>query len=235
MDPSGVPVPPPARRLWRTLAGDPSVLRPGTVRLVHGSRGIAPPGWTGVLRLGDAFLIEVGDADAATIETLRSLEDPSDPADVVRLLEPSETLGPGELFYLPDGAEVAAVDVAGDVAEVRLEAIQVWLAELPAGDVAESSLSDMEDVLILRRGGEVLGAAGHLSWPSAVGHLGVLVAPGARGAAVGSCLGALATQRVLERGEFPQWRAAAWNDASQIVARRIGYRLMGRQFSFRLG
>ena len=235
MDPWSVTIPSAARQLWRTLAGDPSVLEPGTVELVRGSRGIAPPGWTGVLRLGDAYVIEAGEADANAIATLRSLDDPSDPTEVVRLLEPSDTLGPGELFYLPDGGEVAALDVAGDVAEVPIEAIEVWLAGLPAEDVAESSVSAMDEVLVLRRDGALLGAAGHLSWPSAVGHLGVLVAPEARGTAVGSCLGALATRRVLDRGEFPQWRAAAWNGASQAVARRIGYRLMGRQFSFSLG
>jgi RimJ/RimL family protein N-acetyltransferase len=40
---------------------------------------------------------------------------------------------------------------------------------------------------------------------------------------------------VLEHGRTPQWRAAAWNAASRRVARRIGYREMGRQFSFQLG
>ncbi len=88
---------------------------------------------------------------------------------------------------------------------------------------------------MLRRGDQVLGAAGHLGWPAAIGHLGVLVPPLMRGRGVGAGLGAAATRRALDQGLTPQWRAARTNAGSRQVARRIGYREMGRQFSFRLG
>jgi RimJ/RimL family protein N-acetyltransferase len=92
----------------------------------------------------------------------------------------------------------------------------------------------MDQVPVLNRGEDGLGAAGHLDWPARIGHIGVLVAPTARGEGVGGCLGAAATRRVLAHGRTPQWRAATWHSASRRVARRIGYREMGRQYSFQL-
>lgn len=228
-------VPDQARRLWCTLAGDEDALRPETTTVVHGSRGIAPQGWTGVVRLGDAYLIEAGDADAAVLDLLRNLDDPSDVEQVTTSLHPADTLGPGELGYLPVGAEVADLDCDGELREVPVDSLRGWLASLPADDVDESSIADMDRVLVLYRDEGVLGAAGHLDWPAQIGHVGVLVSPEARGQGVGGCLGAAATRWVLEHGRTPQWRAATSNAASRRVARRIGYHEMGRQFSFRLG
>jgi GNAT superfamily N-acetyltransferase len=228
-------IPDEARRLWRTLASTEDALRPATTTVVHGSRGIAPEGWTGIVRLGDAYLIEAGDADAAVLDLLRNLDDPSDPEQVTCSLRPVRTLGPGELAYLPVGAEVADVVHEGDLREVSVASLRGWLDSLPEDDVEESSVREMDQVLVLCRGEDPLGAAGHLDWPARIGHVGVLVAPTARSEGVGGCLGAAATRRVLEHGRTPQWRAAAWNAASRRVARRIGYREMGRQFSFQLG
>lgn len=227
-----VTVPSIARQLWRTLAGDPGALEPGTMTVVRHSRGIAPHGWTGVVRLGDAFVIEAGEADAKALEVLGALDDPSDPAQVAHALRPVSILGPGELFYLPEGGEVARLAVGGEIEEVPATSITGWLNRLPVQDVEESSVGEMEDVLVLRRDGEVLGAAGHLDWPSDIGHLGVVVAPEARASGVGSALGAAATRRVFDRGRHPQWRAATWNRASRVAADRIGYQQVGRQFSF---
>jgi hypothetical protein len=103
-------VPDGARRLWCTLAGDEHALQAATTTLVHGSQGIAPAGWTGVVRLGDAWLIEAGDADDEAVDVLRGLDDPSDPEQVTRALRPARTLGPGELAYLPVGARVADLE-----------------------------------------------------------------------------------------------------------------------------
>jgi len=208
--------------------------QPATTSVVRGSQGIAPEGWTGVVRLGDAVLIEAGEADEAVLNILVNLEDPSDPVEVTRLLQPVRTLGPGELAYLPAGAEVADVSGEDDLCEVPVASLAGWLNALPADEVEESCVTEMDRVLVLHRGEAVLGAAGHLDWPGRIGHVGVLVAPSARGAGLAQRLGAAATRRVLDHGRSPQWRTAAWNAASRAVARRIGYRKMGRQFSFEL-
>ena len=92
----------------------------------------------------------------------------------------------------------------------------------------------MDRVLVLQDTDRIAGVAGHHEWPSEVGHLGVLVAPHARGAGFGMRLAAAATQRALQRGLHPQWRAATANVASRRIARRVGYVEVGRQFSFRL-
>lgn len=202
--------------------------------VVRGSRGICPAGWTGVVRLGDATLIEAGDADDATIELVRSLDDPSEPAEVSRAVRLARSLGPAQLAYLPVGGQVAELDPGEAMREVSVASIGGWLDSLPETDVDESAVAEMDQVLVLRRGEQLLGAAGHLDRPGGIGHMGVLVAPGARGAGVGARLGAAATQRVLDRGLTPQWRAAASNEASRRVARRIGYREVGRQFSFQV-
>lgn len=181
-------VPHAARRLWRTLAGDPTALTESTTTIIRGSRGICPPGWTGVVRLGDAFLIEAGDADDDVVHALRALGDPSDPDLVVEALRPRHTRGPGQLAYLPAGRDVAVV--AGDIAEVPIDAISHWLGAVPSEDVEESSVARMDRILVLRDAGRIVGAAGHVQWPAEVAHLGVLIAPHARGAGFGSRLAA---------------------------------------------
>jgi GNAT superfamily N-acetyltransferase len=225
-------IPSAVRQLWCTLAGDEGALLPGTTTVVRGSRGLCPPGWTGVVRLGDAWLIEAGDADDRAIDVLRSLGDPSEPAQVVDALRPARTLGPGELAYLPVDGEVVDLDRGHPVRAVPGPSLRSWLDTLPEGDVGESSVEDMDEALVLHRGEQLLGAAGHLVWPADIGHVGLLVAPEERGRGVGSCLAAAATRRVLDRGLSPQWRAATWNAASRRVAANVGYREMGRQFSF---
>ncbi|MFA9428986.1 GNAT family N-acetyltransferase [Egicoccus sp. AB-alg2] len=227
-------VPEPARRLWRTLAADDRALHPHTTTVVRGSRGIAPAGWVGVVRFGDASLIEAGQADDASIARLRALDDPSDPAQVEAALQPDRTMGPALLAYLPGRARVPDLEDRSHVEEVPVSTLRDWLAALPDEDVDESSVAEMEQALVLRRAGIVLGAAGHLGWPAGIGHVGVLVAPDARGAGVGTAVAAAATRRVLDQGLTPQWRAAASNLASRTVARRLGYREMGRQFCFEL-
>lgn len=227
-----VGVPDAALSLWRTLAGDSTVLSPGTTSVVRGSRYICPPGWTGVVRLGDAVVIEAGEAGEDILATLRALDDPSDPNAVVETLAPTRTLGPGILAYLADSGETPNRRNDPDVAEVPLSAITAWLDTLPPEDVDESSLLGMDHVMILTSGTDIVAAGGHRDWPALIGHIGVLVAPTARNQGFGTRIGAIATARVLDIGRQPQWRAAAGNVASRRAAHRIGYREVGRQFSF---
>jgi predicted GNAT family acetyltransferase len=117
------------------------------------------------------------------------------------------------------------------VREVPVVSIRGWLDSLPEEDVHESRVGNMNHVIVLGRGQQLLGAAGHVDWPAGIRHIGVLVAPHARGHGVGTLLGSAATRRVLDRGRTPQWRAADSNEVSRRAARRIGHREMGRQFS----
>lgn len=234
---AGYPAEPPpvARRLWRELGGAPHALAPSTRTVVRGSRGICPPGWVGIVRLGSAFLVEAGDADEETLARVLELDDPSDPEQVTSSLQPSRTLGPGQLAYLPPRADVPVPEDGGDLEEVDVAVVRDWLGSLPEHDVAESSIDDMERVLVLWREGRILGAAGHLEWPADIAHIGIVIDPDRRERGNATTLGAAATRRALAAGRHPQWRAAARNEASRATALRIGYREFGRQFSFQLG
>ena len=109
------------------------------------------------------------------------------------------TLGPGELAYLPVGGEIAVPDRAEPLQEVTVASLRGWLESLSTEDVEESSVAAMDRVVVLRRREQPIGAAGHLDWPAGVGHIGVLVAPGARGTGVGTCLGAAETAEPTTR------------------------------------
>lgn len=227
-----VEAPPAARRLWCELAGAPEALAPSTRMVVRGSRGICPAGWVGVVRLGSAFVIEAGDADGTTLAKLLDVDDPSDPDQVSRTVGPARTLGPGQLAYLPEGVEPPAVDSDAGIELVEVAAIRDWLGSLPADEVEESSVDDMAHALVLRRDGQIVGAAGHLDWPAEIAHIGIVVDPGFRGRGNGVLLAAAATRRAIAAGRYPQWRAAAWNETSRATGSRIGYHEFGRQFSF---
>lgn len=223
--------------LWRELAGDEGALAPGAVTVVRGSRGLCPDGWCGVLRLGDAIVVEAGEASDEAVERLLGLSDPTDATQVVSALRPVRTLGPGELAYLPTAAALEpphAAPAGVAIREARVASIAQWLEALPADDVEESAVAEMDAALVAERDGEPLGTAGHVRWPTDVAHIGLVVAPSARGQGLGVALGAAATRRALRLGLTPQWRAATDNAASRAAARRIGYAEVGRQFSFRL-
>jgi GNAT superfamily N-acetyltransferase len=232
-----VSVPAHATRLWRTLAGREDAFAAGSRHVTRGSRGFSPPGWIGVVRLGDAVVIEAADAADEDVSTLLSLEDPTDPDAVDDALAPAERLGPAELAYL-DGAATsgipdAALDVHLDRQPVRR--LAAWLRTAPPADLEESSIAEMHDVVVAFVDGRPVGAAGHLTWPTGIAHLGMLVDRDARGRGVGRALASAATRWALDHDLHPQWRAASANVASRALARRVGYREVGRQLSVRLG
>ena len=205
------------------------MLTPGSRRTVRRSRGLCPPGWTGILRLGDAFVVEIGEADGTSISALMELEDPTDP-ESVRPLVRGKTLGPAHLAYVPDGsapslAPQRAVEIADPVELSR------WLDRQSEEDVEESGAAEFERPVVLRRDGRLVGVAGWTRWPTAVAHIGVLVDEGHRGEGAGTTLGRVAVDAAVADGLSPQWRAASSNDASRAIARRIGLVEFGRQLS----
>lgn len=229
--------PPPAHvlRLWRTMLDNEHAFTPGARVLVHGSVGVCPPGWVGVVRLGDGIAAELGVASDEVVQVLRTLDDPSDPAQVAAALAPAETVGPGVLSYLPDDGEPSEVAVPdGITIEVEpVSAIRPWLATLPVEDVAESSVGTTAEVVVARRRGGPVAAACHLDWPTGIAHLGVLVDPQHRWGGVGAAVARRAIDRAHALGRVVQWRAAVTNAASRALARRLGLIEVGRQFSFR--
>jgi GNAT superfamily N-acetyltransferase len=230
-------VPSAALTLWRTLVGDERVLAPWSRDVVRGTRGLCPPGWTGVLALGDRIVVEPGDASPDAIARLLTLDDPSDPDQVASALSPEETLGPGELAYLPDHAsppEVPTLPAGARLTVASAVVLTDLLTELPAEDRAESSLGELEEADVVTIDGRVVAACGWTTWPTGVAHIGIAVAADQRGVGLGHAVGAATIRRAVADGLAPQWRAAWWNPASRALARRLGLVEVGRQFSFRL-
>ena len=219
-------------RLWRELAGDPGAFVSGSRRVVRDSRGFCPPGWTGVVRLGDAVVVEAGRADAAAVDALIRLPDPTD----LRAARPflrGDALGPASLAYLPDDGSPRRMPGDRDVEVAAPDDVSDWLATQPRGDVADSSAADLEEPLALRRDGAIVGVAGWVQWPASVAHLGVLVDVTCRGTGAGTVLASAAVHRAVGAGLAPQWRSLVSNTASRAVAQRIGLVEVGRQLSLR--
>ncbi|MFI1780758.1 GNAT family N-acetyltransferase [Streptomyces rubiginosohelvolus] len=231
-----------ARALWQELAAAPGAAfgTPGRPRvLVSPDSALAPPSWVGVVAVGDAALITAPTGRAA--ESVRSaLTGPTtaaltDPAAVARLLPVADTLGPAALGYLaPDALRPAGRTAAPTT---RLSpghaALRALLAEAGPSDAGESGLADVTSPLfVVRKGPEVLAAAGYERWPRDTAHLCVLTAPDARGRGLAWQAAHAATAHALAAGLLPQWRARP--PASRRVARALGYREVGRQLSVRL-
>ncbi|USQ77497.1 GNAT family N-acetyltransferase [Ornithinimicrobium cryptoxanthini] len=72
-------------------------------------------------------------------------------------------------------------------------------------------------------------AAGFVVWADVLAHLGVLTAPDQRRQGQGTVAAGLAINAALAAGLLPQWRSRADNEASQQLARRLGFQPLGSQ------
>ncbi|AZS69937.1 GNAT family N-acetyltransferase [Streptomyces lydicus] len=232
-----------ARELWVELAGTPAEFSSsgGAKVVVAPSSRLAPPSWTGVVRIGDAALVT-----APTVRTAGMVADaarkmsPEELADIARLravLPVLDVLGPASLFYLGrdgflpvhEGTAVEQLPIGdGDGGPAAL------LARSGKEEADESGLEDISSpAFCLRRGDEVVAAAGYRSWPRSVAHLSVLVAPHCRGRRLARAVASAAVAHALDAGLLPQWRARL--RPSQRVAVALGFQELGTQLSVRLG
>ncbi|GAA1908660.1 hypothetical protein GCM10009753_44940 [Streptantibioticus ferralitis] len=232
-----------ARELWVELAGTPVDFRPsGDVNVVvaPGSR-LCPPSWTGVVQIGDAVIVtapSVRDAGMVYDAARKlSLEELVDVARLRAVLPVLDALGPASLFYvgrdgfLPahEGTAVQQLPVGHGTG--GLAALLALAGEKEAG---ESGLADISSPsFMLRRGDEVVAAAGYRSWPRSVAHLSVLVAPHYRRRHLARTVASAAVAHALDIGLLPQWRARPY--PSQRVAVALGFQELGAQLSVRLG
>ena len=77
-----------------------------------------------------------------------------------------------------------------------------------------------------------MAAAGYRDWPCDTAHVSVLTAAAARGRGLARVTGSAAVSHAIENHRLPQWRARV--EASQRVARALGFRELGSQVSIRL-
>jgi RimJ/RimL family protein N-acetyltransferase len=207
-----------AARLWEELAGG-RFPGPGAVRVVENPESrICPPGWAGIVRLGGAVL-----ATAPTAAQAALLRRTTDPAALPVL----DQLGPAQLAYAGDPPPAAdPVEWAGEA-----ELSELMSAATP-DEVDESGVAGLPRAAVVRTDGRVVAAAGWAPWPARTAHLCVLTAADARGRGLATRTAAAATADALAAGMLPQWRARV--EASQRVAAKLGYRVLGTQLSLHL-
>ncbi|QIK10604.1 GNAT family N-acetyltransferase [Streptomyces sp. ID38640] len=235
-----------ARELWVELADTAVEFFPsgGAKVVVAPSSRLAPPSWTGVVRIGDAALVTAPSVRTAGMvaEAARKMS-PEELVDIARLravLPVLDVLGPASLFYLGrdgflpahEGTAVEQLPIGdgdsnGDGGPAAL------LARAGKEEAGESGLEDISSpAFCLRRGDEVVAAAGYRSWPRSVAHLSVLVAPHCRGRRLARAVASAAVAHALDAGLLPQWRARLC--PSQRVAVALGFQELGTQLSVRL-
>jgi GNAT superfamily N-acetyltransferase len=241
-----------ARHLWCTLAAAPVEFPPsGVTVVVSPAARLCPPGWCGIVVLGESAIATVPTAALKPLLEyalhLLPAPDMTDPHRLRAVLPLSELLGPAALAYLEDPAPPGAAghraipahpgeaEPPGAVVEVPRDdpGLAAFLAAVPPDDAGESGLAELTSAaFVTGHEGEVTAAAGWRLWPTGVAHLGVLTDPAHRGRGLARAVAARATADALAAGLLPQWRARPL--ASRRVARALGFRELGSQFSFTL-
>lgn len=136
-------------------------------------------------------------------------------------------LGAAELFFADD---LAPVEPEQEVT-VSLGAweSQLLCAACPPDDVNESGLTEAGEVFTVLAGETPLAGSGYQEWQGLLAQLSVLVAPGMRRRGLGRIVAGIAAHEALATGLIPQWRAATGNQASQRLARKLGFECAGSQ------
>lgn len=228
-----------ARRVWLKMAGV-SMDFPvgGGVEVAVSARSrLCPPGWVGIVGLGDAAVVTVPTGRWAGIVRTVLHELPVGvltDADRLRAVLPiAEVLGPASLAYLDEcdfqPAGLDSVDVVpGEHADLA-----GLLASVATDDADECGLADItSDAFVVRRGNRVVAAAGYRRWPGLVAHLCVLTEPNHRGRGLAPAVASAAVADALADRLLPQWRARPY--PSRQVALALGFRQLGAQLSIRI-
>ncbi|WP_381796799.1 GNAT family N-acetyltransferase [Streptomyces niveus] len=159
-----------ARALWSELAGVPvEFTTPTAVVRAPGSR-LCPPGWAGIVRIGDAAVVTAPDTRGAEAlsAAVRKLA-PAELVDPVRLggalsgtgAPVLDVLGPATLSYVDRDAFVPALPEGAGAAVERAApgdpALSALLAGAGQGDADESGLDEITSPAFLLR--EAAGAS----------------------------------------------------------------------------
>ena len=226
------------RALWIELAGVPVAFEAAAVTVVVSpDPALCPPGWVGIVTLGDAAIATApDDASAAAVRRALTGLTPSamiDPAVVQARVPVAATLGPAALAYC-DGTGFRGAATAGVHAlPVDHDDVAAFLAAVPSADADEAGLDAITSpAFVVRAGSGVVAAAGYRDWPAGTAHVGVLTAPDHRGRGLARAVASAAVADAVAAGRLAQWRARV--PASRRVARALGFTELGGQLSGRL-
>jgi GNAT acetyltransferase-like protein len=239
-----------ARELWEFLAVDWAGGEAGTAAargtgfapalrvIVSPGSALCPPGWAGIVVLGDAALATAPDAGTSRLveEALGDVPAASlTDAYVLRNRLPiAEILGPSSLAYL-NSAEFRPQPGTAAITPLDLDD-PVFRQFVLAADPEEVEESGMQEIttpaFAVCEQGQVVAAAGYRDWPRGTAHLSVLTAAASRGRGLGRAAASAAVARAIADDRLPQWRARPM--ASRRVARALGFRELGLQVCIRL-
>jgi hypothetical protein len=171
-----------ARELWEHLAGTAAGFAPAVSIAVSPQSALCPPGWTGIVVIGDAALATAPDRETARQagQALSGLPAASltSTGVLTSRLPVAEIRGPAALAYL-DPAEFRPG--SGDATIVTLgpgdPGLRQFLLAADAGDLEESGLEGItSSVFAVCEHGQIAAAAGYRDWPGGTAHLCVLTA-----------------------------------------------------------
>ncbi|HXT90425.1 MAG TPA: GNAT family N-acetyltransferase [Trebonia sp.] len=226
-----------ARELWEYLAGAAG-FTPGLRVAASPQSYLCPPGWVGIVVLGDEVIATAPDPETARFvgQGLSDLPAASfaDTAALSSRLPLAETMGPAALAYL-DQTEFRPQLGGSSVTPVSLDHpdFRRFVLAADSYELAESGIQEISTpaFAVLERG-QVVAAAGYRDWPRGTAHVSVLTDAAARGRGLARAAASSAVAHAIEQGRLPQWRARPV--ASRHVARALGFRELGFQVSLRL-
>lgn len=227
-----------ARELWEHLAGAAATFTPGGRVAVSPGSYLCPPGWIGIVVLGEEVLATAPDPETARLaeQALGGLPYAAltDTSALSSRLPVADVMGPAALAYL-DPAEFRPQPGGFSVRPVGLDHpdFRRFVLEAASFEVAESGIEEISTAAFaVLEHGQVVAAAGYRNWPCAAAHLNVLTATAARGRGLARAAASAAVAHAIGEGRLPQWRARPL--ASRHVARALGFRELGSQVSIRL-
>ena len=227
-----------ARELWEYLAGTAAGFAPAISVAVAPRSSLCPPGWAGIVVIGDAVLATAPDHGTALLVERALCGLPAaglTGAEVLRRrLHIAAIRGPAALAYL-DPADFRPQPGAGIAGPLDLAhpGLQRFLIAAGADDVGDSGMQGITSpAFAVCEHGPVVAAAGYRDWPCGTAHLSVLTAAAARGRGLARAAASAAVAQAIGEGKLPQWRARP--EASRRIARALGFRELGSQVSIRL-
>jgi GNAT superfamily N-acetyltransferase len=228
-----------ARRVWVELAGVPVAFPAagGAEVVVAGGSLLCPPGWVGIVAIGDAAIatVPVEGVAAPVRSALDGVPVPAltDPDRFRAAVPVVDLLGPATLAYLDEREFRPAASTAVEEIPRDHPDLARLLASVSDADAQECGLRGITSpAFVVRHGARTAAAAGYERWPGGMAHLCVLTAPDLRGRGLARVAASAAVADGLRRGLLPQWRARP--EPSRRVARALGFRHLGNQMSARV-
>jgi hypothetical protein len=207
---------------------------------------MCPPGWLGLVILGEAAIATAPDDESAqkARELLAGLSivQLGSGEGVARALTPTTVLGPTALAYLTADdfrpADSGTLSAGQGIEELPADHGDLRALERLCSrrDIDEAGIDKITSpVFVIREADEsnaVIAACGYISWPRNTAHLSVLTAPSARGRGLAHVTASAAVAHAFAAGMLPQWRARV--PESRSVARALGFCELGTQISVQL-